>query len=259
MPDHKYRKALVTRIVKAVKTPFEDALRKESELCQKPFEKELANLEKLLENSLLSRRDSLSVSHPSGEETGSTQLWPSIRGGMSKGLERKRTMDEDPLSDRDVNTATESVEMGTTKRQRPTPDSMPTSNGNPGDFHKAGGFESASSHLSDDVPATEPLTPPMSSGGYSQPLARGGIPWYMEPFDPVGTTIQEERWTGRELVRGMSEELSDMDEEQLSGLVDADEAEGAPNSGNDISAELAARAKAKKRKVANARRRRPWG
>jgi NuA3 HAT complex component NTO1 len=48
------------------------------------------------------------------------------------------------------------------------------------------------------------------------------MPWYMEPFDPVGTTVWEERWTGREVARGMSEELSDMDEEELDGLVEVD-------------------------------------
>ena len=44
----------------------------------------------------------------------------------------------------------------------------------------------------------------------------------MEPFDPRGTTVYEERWTGRDVARGMSEELSDMDEDELSGLVDGD-------------------------------------
>ena len=52
----------------------------------------------------------------------------------------------------------------------------------------------------------------------------------MECFDPVGTTIEEERWKGRELVRGMSEALSDMDEEELSGLVEADGVDGGRDS-----------------------------
>jgi NuA3 HAT complex component NTO1 len=40
----------------------------------------------------------------------------------------------------------------------------------------------------------------------------------VEQFDPDGTTIHEERWTGPEVLRGMSEELSEMDEEELQGL-----------------------------------------
>jgi NuA3 HAT complex component NTO1 len=47
----------------------------------------------------------------------------------------------------------------------------------------------------------------------------------MQPFDPVGTTIHEERWTGRDVMRGMSEELSELDEDELKDLVD-DEMEG---------------------------------
>lgn len=66
-----------------------------------------------------------------------------------------------------------------------------------------------------------PPTPPLSStGDLLAPLSHGGIAWYMEPFDPIGTTIQDERWTGREVLRGMSEELSELDEEELKGLVD---------------------------------------
>ena len=258
MPDYKYRKALVTRIVKAVKTPFEDALRKESELCKKPFEKELANLDKLLDSSLRSRRDSVGASRLGGGEPGTAQSL-SVRGGGPRDHQPNGTAIEEPSSDKDVNPLIMSIEDGTAKHQRPTPDSMPNSNGITGRTYLANGFESASSHSSDDTHDTEPLTPPISSAGDSETLSRGGIPWYMEPFDPVGTTVQEERWTGRELVRGMSEELSDMDEEQLSGLVEAEGTEATSESVHDIEAELAAKAKAKKRKIANARRRRPWG
>jgi NuA3 HAT complex component NTO1 len=68
-----------------------------------------------------------------------------------------------------------------------------------------------------------PPTPPLSSAeDLLAPFSNGGIPWYMEPFDPVGTTICEERWTGREVVRSMSEELSELDDEELRGLVNED-------------------------------------
>ena len=67
------------------------------------------------------------------------------------------------------------------------------------------------------VPATPTLDP---TEDLLAPLRHGGIAWYMEPFDPLGTVIQEERWTGREVLRGMSEELSELDEEELAGLVD---------------------------------------
>ena len=259
VPDFKYRKALVTRIVKAVKSPFEDALRKEGELRQKPFEKELANLDRLLENSLLSRRDSIGTSQFEGGAIEPIQPRLLIRGGTSKARQLYSDMDDNPTNERNPNLADSSHEEGPTKRERPTPESIPTSNGFPGGPNKANGLGSVSSRFNDEHHVSEPLTPPTSSGDDSQPLARGGIPWYMEPFDPLGTTLQEERWTGRELVRGMSEELSDMDEDELSELVVANEAGNAPESADAVAADLEAKAKAKKRKIANARRRRPWG
>lgn len=261
--DHKTKKALVTRIIKAVKSPFEDALRKESELCQMPFEKELANLDRLLEKSVLSRRDSMAGSQLGTVEIDAMHLRSSISSASSDGHLNSINKETAPAHgvrsggnvDLDSGIITNgSADKRSNKRQRPTPDSVPSTNGMNGDSRKTNGVRSASSQASKDNQTAEPPTPPLSSGGDSQPSLNGGIPWYMKPFDPVGTTVQEERWTGRELVRGMSEDLSDMDEEELSGLVEADDVPA----GNINSAEQAAKAKEKKRKAANARRRRGY-
>jgi NuA3 HAT complex component NTO1 len=66
----------------------------------------------------------------------------------------------------------------------------------------------------------DPLTPPRSEKDLLAPLTHGGIAWYLEPFEPQGTTVYDERWSGREVLRGMSEELSELDDEVLNGLVD---------------------------------------
>lgn len=67
-----------------------------------------------------------------------------------------------------------------------------------------------------------PLTPPQSNGslghGTDNMLTEGGIPWYLKDFDPVGTTAMEEQWAGRDAVRSLSEELTDMDEAELNDL-----------------------------------------
>jgi NuA3 HAT complex component NTO1 len=76
-----------------------------------------------------------------------------------------------------------------------------------------------------------PPTPPVSNGGANSTsgqeggggdsassLTEGGIPWYLKSFDPVGTTILEVQWTGRDVVRGMSEELTDIDDDELKGM-----------------------------------------
>lgn len=238
--DHKAKKMLANRIVKAVKGPLEDGMRKEGELLGRPHEKELRDLERLLEASLRSRRDSRNGSQLSDVGADPIQQRQSTTSGCSSdensangsnqiasnlvGIEIDLAVTH--ASHRDQTTSSKSAKHKS-HRQQPTPESVPPANGGAGDDHTSNGNIEAhvSLHPGKDT-FPEPVTPPLSSGGHSQPLSQGGIPWYMECFDPVGTTIEEERWKGRELVRGMSEDLSDMDEEELSGLVEPGEIEG---------------------------------
>ncbi|KAK4146935.1 peregrin [Dichotomopilus funicola] len=55
-------------------------------------------------------------------------------------------------------------------------------------------------------------------------LTHGGVPWYLAGFALRGTTAVQEQWIpGRDAVRSLSEELTDMDEEALRDLgVDVD-------------------------------------
>jgi NuA3 HAT complex component NTO1 len=95
--------------------------------------------------------------------------------------------------------------------------------------HASSGQEQANAtKTSASEKPTEPLSPPMSAdfdsgqqpeADSSDVFAHGGVPWYLKPFDPIGTTVHEERYTGREVLRNMSEELSDMDEDTLTELV----------------------------------------
>ncbi|CAK7213828.1 hypothetical protein SCUCBS95973_001931 [Sporothrix curviconia] len=82
-----------------------------------------------------------------------------------------------------------------------------------------------------------PLTPPQSHSG-SVPgkdgtgsgasssqrptvdtLHDGGVLWYLDGFQLEGTTAAEEQWlSGRDAVRMLSEDLTDMDDEELDGL-----------------------------------------
>lgn len=239
-------------------------MRKEGELCRKPFEKELRDLDLLLQNSFLSRRDSLansSVVEANEMEAEEQTLTPEKEGEYLTGFHRGRPTPgyvptilghESPMvlstelrqldtglprsnhSEEPTAIVAETKLVVSTRRspaQHSPPPHQPTpenSNSTPltnGIGH--GGPTSAVNEEHHDVspvnearPQVEPLTPALSCEGDVHPFANGGIPWYMVPFDPVGTTIEEERWTGRDLVRGMSEELSDMDEDELSGLVD---------------------------------------
>jgi NuA3 HAT complex component NTO1 len=69
------------------------------------------------------------------------------------------------------------------------------------------------------------LSSPRSTPAFDV-FAQGGIPWYLAPFDPIGTTIHEERYMGRAVLRDMSEELSDMDEDTLTELAPPPELRG---------------------------------
>jgi NuA3 HAT complex component NTO1 len=61
----------------------------------------------------------------------------------------------------------------------------------------------------------EELAPPAVAP--EDPWAHGGLPWYLQLFDIDGTTVHEERWSGRNAV---SEELTDLDEEEVAVLCD---------------------------------------
>lgn len=268
--EYKEKKKLAKRIFKAVQAALEDATRKESELCRKPFEKELRDLDLLLENNFLSRRDSLAnslggdISEVDAEEQrssihgDSTYRSNSDHGNsMGNGITNGNTCeDRHELSNSMANDDSENAPsysdptfqqvsaiaisnnemeldsvLASTKytavAHQPSPEesnATPSTNGNTIQGHSTGGNGANSTLEQSEKPIqrVEPPTPPLSSEGDIHPLSNGGIPWYMGPFDPVGTTIEEERWTGRELVRGMSEELSEMDEEELSGLVDVE-------------------------------------
>lgn len=267
--DHKAKKMLANRIVRAVKGPLEDAMRKESELLGRPHEKELRDLERLLETSVRSRRDSRNASQLSDGGTDLLQLRPTISGGNSNERRYSTNATEDvrdlvssevdpaiaDASRREQATASKSVKHKG-HRQQPTPESMPPTNGAAGDDHTSNGnVDEHVPYNPDKNTPPEPVTPPLSSGGHSQPLSQGGIPWYMECFDPVGTQIEEERWKGRELVRGMSEALSDMDEEELSGLVEPDGAEGG---GDSVQQQVEEQTAKSRKAVKKGRRRRTF-
>ena len=314
--EQKDRRKLAKRIVKAVQYALEDATRKESELCRKPFEKELKELDLLLENSVLSRPDSVTGSLPeelSEEEPSETllqELGREVGMAMTNGegagdrniTEIMKEVVRNPQDKGDTEVA-EVMSSSTHEqsRSRDTASSnglnsevvtLATIKGSTSDVnckwlkHRIGTQEldvaekdvplvngigatasdgegpgvillaNEQSHQSNAMSPIPP-TPPLSSrGDPSAPLSYGGIPWYMDPFDPVGTTIHEERWTGRDVVRGMSEELSDMDEEELQGLVDEGMADAAQEGADGSSVANSANAASPARRKSGAKRRR---
>ncbi|KAL8873099.1 MAG: hypothetical protein Q9174_001371 [Haloplaca sp. 1 TL-2023] len=247
--EFKAKKALAKRIIKAVQGGLEDALRKEGELSGRPYEKELRDLDLLLENSMRSRRDSV-VEESQGAMVSEMDILDrssdinnntEAKHGATINAETHDAMDLDAAPQR------------TFAKHQLTPDEP---NGIPPSHINGLTSKPVDPAL---LHSREPPTPPLSSAGALQSLSTGGIPWYMEPFDPSGTTIHEERWTGRELVRGMSEELSDMDEAELSGLMGDGPLEIAQKDEQTVSeAERIAKREARKKAAARRKRTRGW-
>jgi len=219
--EQKETKKLVKRIMRGLQPLFEEALRRESDLAGRPYE-QLPDLETLL-NQKLQRRPSVLSAEEGIRQTTETDQ-PVVE-------------QDEVLPDGEAEAvAAKSEEM----QMAPTPDD------NAADPHRTAHDEAADEaaiaaqlgqdalHASNEQSRPDamdidqvdgngqPLTPPRSEKNLLNPLGNGGIPWYLETFDIHGTTVYEERYTGREVLRDMSEELSELDDDILDGLADSD-------------------------------------
>ncbi|OJJ99735.1 hypothetical protein ASPACDRAFT_119423 [Aspergillus aculeatus ATCC 16872] len=263
--EQREKRKLAKRIIKAIQPALEDAIRKESELNRKPFEQELKELDLMLENSVMSRRGSEvdSAEQSATDKADQPQDSSQIAELRVEDITAKMEIDEvtdiaavPEKADAAVEPNAEvplPAEESTESSAMPVPDSEST---------PTTAMQETEIQTGEDAPTTtqptmegvEPAvngsvetidldsskrespppdaqkqsrTPPHSfTGDQQHPLSQGGIQWYMQPFDPIGTTIHEERWTGRDVMRGMSEELSELDEDELKDLVGEDELEG---------------------------------
>lgn len=200
----KGQKSLVKRIIKAVQGPLEDAIRKECQLSKTSPDAEINRLTVILDDisttgNELSRdqdsSDKMKPCHPAqivnGDSNGAVD--PAITESSHKTMISLRASGRRTRSDSNTEdspgvngvTSPASAPSKQQKRQRTGSSSEPTE----------------------------------GPSGRSVPI-EGGVPWFLQSFHPNGTTIEEEQWAGRDLVRAMSEGLSEMDEDQISGLVD---------------------------------------
>ena len=241
--EQRERRKLAKRIVKAVQPALEEALRNEGELSGRPFEKQIRELDMMLDNSILSHHETYSGFNNEEEvEIRSLPKTPNGRhtplpirrngegidqdgdnefsGTQFAGSKKADTHDVDmvdapnePAEELDGSIVQLNGELSANTEQAVAANTPPAStNGIKGD----GNQEPMNLPDNPSAPAREPPTPPLSLEGLQHSnIIAGGIPWYFEPFDPDGTTIHEERWTGPEVLREMSEELTDIDDEEL--------------------------------------------
>jgi NuA3 HAT complex component NTO1 len=230
-PEQKELRSRARHILRACQPLLEDAIRKESELTGRPFAQQMKELDQVL----LSRRNS-AIDYVM-EDAPIVESIEDKPNGISH--------QQDDVNMHDAGEAEETMTNGNgiiqeVAQEAVNSDSKPSTglsattppvstNGIKSDLEPV-----QPAPLHDTVVANgqpEPPTPPMSlenqgqSQGPHPAIGHGGIPWYVEQFDPFGTTIFEERWTGQQVLREMSEELSEMDEDELQGLRGEDEAD----------------------------------
>lgn len=273
--EQKETKRLAKRIAKAVKEPLEEATRKEAELRGREMEEEIRKLDSMGmfastmksvefdgdEDEVAPSSKRRSDSDASALVGASPVTQPSTNGdvGMHDADERS----DEAVIHLNLTGKTEAVPIG---GSQPTPPSMDASQVNFDNVDPAQKSQPA-----------EPLSPPVSTfsaptnaapsasgdsssapGGTHDFLAQGGVAWYLAPFDPAGTTINDERYTGRAVLRDMSEELSDMDEDTLTELATGAENTPTTSAGPNTSVQSPAIAQKKAAAKKKRGRRQQW-
>jgi NuA3 HAT complex component NTO1 len=238
--EQKDLKRLAKRIVKAVKEPLEEAMKKEAELRGIELEEQLRKLDsmgifasaatKSLDADGEDEMEATNAHRRSGSDTSA------VAGASPEEPADHRDTDMPDADAEDVPEA--AVDSCETADKMDATHEKPSNAASGAASYASSTADPASRPRSDKAP--ELLSPPASrssfginghgapasasgesSGSSGDPhdvLAHGGVPWYLVPFDPIGTTIHEERYTGRAVLREMSEELSDMDEDTLTEL-----------------------------------------
>lgn len=230
--EQKDLKRVAKRIVKPVREMLEAATRKEAELRGRELEEEIRKLDSM---GIFASAGSKALEVDGDEEGEATTKRRSGSDASAVAGASHDALDTDmPDADEQMDEAV--LHLNGAGKD----DTISLSNNKHTPASKAASYTSSvpdhSMKTRSDKPA-EPLSPPISrsssapngkagstSGDSTNASAdhdvftHGGVPWYLEPFDPMGTTIHDERYTGRAVLRDMSEELSDMDEDTLTEL-----------------------------------------
>ncbi|KAF3004186.1 nuA3 HAT complex component nto1 [Curvularia kusanoi] len=224
--EKKEMKKLVKRIIKSVQPHIEDALRKEADLARAPYE-QMIDLETLLEQKLQHRRNATIVDDARRDKVGLEQTssdgvaGPTAQGTGSEDALRKlddihlAPTPDDNVADSNHSMHDEAADEAAIAAQFGQDTMRASSHANTQD-------DAMELDAKESNGRAEPLTPPRSEKNLLNPLHNGGVPWYLEPFDIHGTTVHEPIWAGREVLKAMSEDLSELDDDELDGLADSD-------------------------------------
>ncbi|KAF5020036.1 hypothetical protein F66182_7941 [Fusarium sp. NRRL 66182] len=230
--DIRERRKLGKRILKAIQPTLEAALQVESEISQKPFETMQKELENTIDRSVEARRPLTAASQEKpadlSDEANDTimvdaELQITVKADSAEVGDAMDTTSDggniEVSTNIDVDTSSLNMEAAE-ETQESLPNTVQSSDTPP----------DADGYVSKPQPAQSgPPTPPQSNGSLglepADPLTDGGILWYLKGHDPKGTSVLGDHWAGRDAVRMLSEDLTDLDDEELKGLgMDVDHA-----------------------------------
>lgn len=267
--DIRERRKLGKRILKAVQPFIETALQMEAEISSRPYENMQSELETIIEASV----EANGAAKPqAGNGVHPTDVEMTDTNGADVSAPDADAMDVDEVADAGD---AEGDADPTQASDSPTDDT--TSNLKEADAQDCESPVGKSSRTPPDTNGsfaslgrpgqTGPPTPPQSNGSLGKalidPLSEGGVLWHMKAYEPEGTSVLTEHWAGRDAIRMLSEDLTDMDDDELKGLgvdVDIPEAMLTPADGDDetgsTTAINAAKAKANKGAATNTNKKR---
>ncbi|OAA34556.1 bromodomain and PHD finger-containing protein [Metarhizium rileyi] len=277
--DIRERRKLGKRILKAVQPLLETALRVESEVSNKSLDTMQKELENIIDVSVDTSRVAAMASITAKQEEEDTIM---VDAPDSSEITVKSGLnDEDVDGDGDPMDTGEdaegqnggNIEVNTSglgiafKSEEPivSPRKSRRTKGNGGIQPSETPPESETyvNLASAAAPTTGipgPPTPPHSNGSFGKeppdPLTDGGVLWYFKTMQPRGTSILGEHWAaGRDAVRMLSEELTDLDDEELKGLrAEVDESVAAGLVNGDAEDGGKPKAKPRRRKAPGRRR-----
>ena len=208
----KAKKALAKRVIKAVQTSLEEAVRNECQLLRVPPEAEIERLNAILDESLslevgplMANGDHDVPSHPSPDLAGA-----GLTNGLASSVVSPKSAESPshtPITNGVIQPKLALRGGGRTRRSTASIEDVPILNGHAQPLGKV------------MVGNGSRVSPKRKQDERPLPARDGGVPWYMQNFRPEGTRIQEEQWSGRELVRAMSEDLSDSTYSAKSALI----------------------------------------
>jgi len=281
--DMKARKALAKRIIKAVQPQLEAAVRAEAEISNTSVESLLKELQAIFDAGLQSRRDSISASVGEAISLGDAEGDIEMAGvnhaeqtdtdhahEEASSAQESENADKDHQRGEDVDMQDEDVDAPHELDDADIPSALPEDQDTTAvhDTIVAALSVESQESISADKPhddkdastppdtngyvtarqsqAPAPPTPPVSTGGHAPEhpgLINGGVLSYLKEFEPEGTSIVDPQGSNA------SEDLSDMDEEELRLLGDGMiEAEGQVIAAVEAGPSKSKKAKAKKRR-----------